>query len=666
MPFLRLISISFIFLLGISTQLLYADEKTKAPENPVEAKNKEETDKKINETDTSEVERILKLEATLKNDKKSLQEIKVNLTSRTKISKILQSALKEGADHLEKREAILIKAKEKGNTEQIANLEKEINSLKSDYTLLKDQAQLAFEAEKTVKSQIELLETSIYQQQLVLDELKGIKKPGPLKTEQSSVTAPVKPAPVKPVDTKKALPKSPIQQIIQPAAPLPVETKDSTETTQQPVEQLQTAEQIEARKQAEKRADEAFRAEQVALDYIEQKSVYLEQIKLAEELLKTDIASRDNYQKIITVMEKKLEGLKKSSASKKERDKIANNLNLVQSELKKVEKQIEKKTANLKLAEKHLQQLEKDQEILALEAQKKREEAEAAQKQVIWLQSPLHPRNLLSWVYTRGPRVLLVLIIMALLLLINKVTANRISRVMARKSVRKGEMSQNRVNTLALSYRGAARVVIIFGGTLVALQEAGVDIKTVLGGAAILGVAVAFGAQNLMRDYFNGFMILLEDQYELNDFVTINNISGTVERVSMRTTMLRDLNGRAHFIPNGAINHVTNSTYEWSRAVFDILVAYKESVDHVMTVIIDLANELTKDEEFGSTILGEPIMLGVNSFEESGVTIKFMLQTKADKNWPVRREMLRRIKNKFDEVGIEIPVPHRVITQQTK
>ena len=654
----RLLQIfAFIFFI-INIGPLCAEEQVKTSEEIVEVIPTEESDKKTDEAETSEVERILKLEATLKNDKKNLRDIRKNLVGRTKIYTTLQSALKQATTVLEKRQALITKAKEKGDTKKVVELEKELIKLEGDYVLLKEQTQLAYEAEKTVKNQIELLETSIIQQQLALDELKGIKKPTPAKAGKPPATPPT--TSVKP---KQTTPVMPIQKIIAPTTPSSGKAAEVEEAVKQPVDQLQTAEQIEAYKQAEKRTAEAVRAEQVAIDYIEQKSVYVEQIKLVESLLKTDIESRDNYQQMIVIIEENIENQKKSGASQAELNKIKQNLALIKSELKKAEQQIEKRTVNLKNAEEHLNQLEKDQELLAKEALKKREEAEAAQKHVIWLQSPLHPRNLMTWGYTRGPRVLLVLITMVLLLYLNNFTSKKVSRVMARKSARKGEMSQNRADTLALSYRGAARVVIIFGGTLLALQEAGLDIKTVLGGAAILGVAIAFGAQNLMRDYFNGFMILLEDQYELNDVVTINDTTGTVERVSMRTTMIRDLNGRAHFIPNGTITRVTNTTYEWSRAVFDISVAYKENVDRVMSVILELANELHQDKEFGPGILAEPIMLGVNSFDENGVTIKFMLQTRADRMWPIRREMLRRIKNKFDELGIEIPVPQRVISQ---
>ena len=223
------------------------------------------------------------------------------------------------------------------------------------------------------------------------------------------------------------------------------------------------------------------------------------------------------------------------------------------------------------------------------------------------------------------------------------------------------EGRDNRAQTIALSFGAVGRILIILFGFVMVLQEAGMDVKTVLGGAAILGLAVAFGAQNLMRDYFSGFMILLEDQYELGDIVTIGNMTGTVEKVNMRTTVLRDLEGRVHFIPNGKITQVTNKTFEWARAVFDIDVAFEEDVDKVMGILLELAGEIAKDPRYSDHIIDEPVMQGVDRFGESAVTIKFMIKTKPDMMLIVKREMLRRIKNRFDQVGIKIPVPRRMV-----
>ena len=158
-------------------------------------------------------------------------------------------------------------------------------------------------------------------------------------------------------------------------------------------------------------------------------------------------------------------------------------------------------------------------------------------------------------------------------------------------------------------------------------------------------------------------MILLEDQYELGDLVSIGDVTGTVEMVNMRTTMLRDLEGRVHFIPNGEVKSVTNRSYVWGRAVVEVPVGYKENVDRVMAVLLEVAAELRDDPDFGPWVTNEPVMLGVDRFTEFGVIIKFIIETLPDKMFPVRREMLRRVKNEFDKVGIEISVPYRMNLQ---
>src|SRR3972149_1936469 len=193
------------------------------------------------------------------------------------------------------------------------------------------------------------------------------------------------------------------------------------------------------------------------------------------------------------------------------------------------------------------------------------------------------------------------------------------------------------------------------------LAEVGVNIIPLMGGAAVLGLAAALGGQNLLRDYFTGFMILMENQYAVNDVVKIGDVAGLVERITLRLTVLRSLDGRVHFIPNGHIVTVTNMTHGWSRALFDIGVAYKEDVDRVMQLLVELGKELRRDPDFRHMIMEQPEMLGVDQLGDSAVVIKYYIKTRPLMQWTVKREMLRRIKKKFDELGIEIPFPHRTL-----
>jgi len=249
-----------------------------------------------------------------------------------------------------------------------------------------------------------------------------------------------------------------------------------------------------------------------------------------------------------------------------------------------------------------------------------------------------------------------VLIVVLVVLVVIRRSVQKIARVTVGKGRRNRRDATTRADTLALSFGSATTVIIAVIGFFLVFEAAGVDVSTVLGGAAVLGVAIAFGAQNLMRDYFNGFIILIEDQYELNDLVTIGEVTGRVESVSLRTTALRDLKGKLHFIPNGEIKSVTNRSYEWARIVFDIRVSYKENVDQVMAEILSVAREVCAEPKYKDGVLEQPQMLGVDKFTEFGVIIKCLLKVAPSHLFEIKRETLRRIKNRFDELGIEIPM----------
>lgn len=301
--------------------------------------------------------------------------------------------------------------------------------------------------------------------------------------------------------------------------------------------------------------------------------------------------------------------------------------------------------------------------IAALEeAQQRWELADAAQRRVETLSNPLSPENLWRWLVERGPRVVGVVVVMFGLLWFSRVLGRRMIQFMMVRGLAGSEQEQaNRANTLAGVLHNAVNVGTFVVGVVTVLNEVGVPVGPVMGGAAVLGLAVAFGAQSLIKDYFSGFMLLLEQQYFINDVVQIGEVSGQVEQISLRMTMLRDQEGQAHFIPHGAISTVTNLTYNWSRAVFDVPVAYKENVDRVIDELLRLAVELRRHPEFGKLILEEPAMLGVDSLGQHAVVVKFWIKTRPLQQWTVKRELLRRIKNRFDEIGVEIPFPQQIV-----
>jgi small conductance mechanosensitive channel len=225
----------------------------------------------------------------------------------------------------------------------------------------------------------------------------------------------------------------------------------------------------------------------------------------------------------------------------------------------------------------------------------------------------------------------------------------------------KRQERENRARTLVSVVQNAANVGIITGGILMLLDTVGAPITALMGGAAVFGLAVAFGAQSLIKDYFYGFMILLEQQYTINDVVRIGEVSGLVERITLRMTVLRDLEGCVHFIPHGQITSTMNMTHGWSRALFEIRVAYSENVDRVIEIIKDVGQSMRRDALYTSVILEDLTMLGVDALRESAVIIKFFIKTEPLQQWEVKREMLRRLKTEFDKQGIEIPYPHQMV-----
>src|SRR5205823_4216299 len=191
----------------------------------------------------------------------------------------------------------------------------------------------------------------------------------------------------------------------------------------------------------------------------------------------------------------------------------------------------------------------------------------------------------------------------------------------------------------------ALRTIVVALAVMMLLEEIGVSIGALLGGVAVAGLAVAFGAQSLIKDYFTGFLVLLEQQYMIGDVVKIsgNNFSGLtgqVEQISLRVTILRDVEGAVHFIPHGQMTVVSNLTHGWSQAVFDIKVDCAEHVDRVRSLFFELAGAMRKDSTYGSMILNDPEMLGVDSLGDNNYTVRFTLKTLPLKRWEVKRELL--------------------------
>lgn len=259
--------------------------------------------------------------------------------------------------------------------------------------------------------------------------------------------------------------------------------------------------------------------------------------------------------------------------------------------------------------------------------------------------------------------VLHVVLILALAWLLLKLSRKIIGMLTVYLRSRASESHEElkRVDTISQVFRYIASVVISAIAGMVILSEMGVSIAPILATAGVLGIAVGFGAQSLIKDYFNGFFLLLENQIRQGDVVDAGGKSGLVEEVTLRYVRMRDYDGNVHFVPNGAITTVTNMSREFAYAVIDVGVAYRENVDQVMRVMQEVGERMREDEPFKMKILEPLEMAGVDRLGDSAVVVRCRFKVRALEQWGIRREYLRRLKQAFDESGIEIPYPHVTI-----
>ncbi|MFZ5905971.1 MAG: mechanosensitive ion channel family protein [Nitrospirota bacterium] len=265
-------------------------------------------------------------------------------------------------------------------------------------------------------------------------------------------------------------------------------------------------------------------------------------------------------------------------------------------------------------------------------------------------------KKTIEWLLTSGLHIALILVLTFVALKATKALSMRLIDLLTKQ--KEEPEFQKRTQTLVSIVRYTLTVVILVVASMTVLNEFGIEIGPLLAAAGIVGLAVGFGAQSLVKDVISGFFILLEDQIRVGDVVQIAGKGGLVEKINLKTTILRDLAGNVHYVPNGHIDVVTNMTKDYSRYVFDIGVAYREDVDEVIEVIKEVDGDMRDDPEFRDDIL-EPIeILGLDQFADSAVIIRARTTTMPIKQWRVAREFNRRLKKKFDERNIEIPFPH--------
>jgi small conductance mechanosensitive channel len=272
-----------------------------------------------------------------------------------------------------------------------------------------------------------------------------------------------------------------------------------------------------------------------------------------------------------------------------------------------------------------------------------------------------------DWLLTHGLRILLILALALVADLVLRLVVPRVIRPTVARQMRgkPGEEIEQRSHTLVAVLRGSSRFVLVVWALFTILPELGVNITPMLASVGIAGIALGFGAQSLVKDVLTGLFILIENQYSKGDVVTVAGITGQVEEVGLRRTVLRDLDGVVHHVPNSQIAVASNLTQEWSRVNLNVSVAYGEDLDRVFEVINRVGRELAADAEFGPLILTAPQVLRVEAFGESGIAIKILGDTEPIRQWEVLGELRKRLIRAFVEEGVRVPYPPHVIAGST-
>jgi small-conductance mechanosensitive channel len=276
----------------------------------------------------------------------------------------------------------------------------------------------------------------------------------------------------------------------------------------------------------------------------------------------------------------------------------------------------------------------------------------------------LHPEEVTNWLTRSGARLLLLVL---LALAANRFAASVIRR--AEREVAEGgdvrvEERRKRAQTIGATARRFFSILIWSAAVLMALREFDVDITPILTGAGIIGLAVGFGSQTLVKDIISGLFLIAEDQVRIGDVVEINGIGGGVEEINLRTIVLRDFEGTVHVISNGEIRTLANKSKDFSFYVIDIGVAYDYDTDEIVEIVRETARELMQDPKYSASILEPLEVIGVDSFKASEVTLRFRIKTLPLKQWEVGRELRRRIQKAFAARGIKIPGPTMHVTMR--
>jgi small conductance mechanosensitive channel len=630
-----------------------------------QAKQPSAADSAVAEPPRSEAERIARLQRSLDEQRKYLDGLSNEYhdpnSEYNKAEKHFQTI---DGERDSARQAIR-ELTVSGKTTEAAKREAELKDIDARWQKALDRFNLALKERKTLKDSIAAATRQLHEDRKALERLTGASSPAPAAPPANAAVPPTEAT--KPSETASTtpslmpVPTSPFALASNAAAASSASAAPSAPANQaaDPV-----AREVErARQEAKSKEEAAKKAESKAQSITERIDALNENIGLAKKRLETARKEADQEQQTKTELEAELLQKRAAKAPEAELNKLASRIASTQQNFQKELGEIRSTTDHLHELQDELSHLQAAQIRALRDADAKKQAAEAAEEKIAELQNPFRPRNIVQWLLHHGPRLVLIAVGMFVFHRLSRALSRRAVQLMAQGISKRGthQDRENRAETLVGVFNSALSMLVLGGGSLMMLDEVGIPIVPLMGGAAVLGLAVAFGAQNLIKDYFSGFMVLLEDQYGINDVVKIGSISGLVEHISLRTTVLRDLEGIVHFIPHGTITTVSNQTHGWSRALFDVGIDYKEDIDRVMEVLMELGRELRRDPAFATLILDDPEMLGVDDLADSSVILKFFMKTRPLQQWTVKREMLKRIKMRFDELHIEIPYPHQTV-----
>lgn len=619
----------------------------------------------------SQAERIAHLQRSIEEQRKYLEKMNTQLNDPNSDYNTADKGFRQVDKELEEVKQAIQDLKGAGKDAEAAAREAALKDIGIRWQQERDRFNLAIEEHNTLQQSIAAATRQLHEDEQALARVTGASSSTTASSSASSISNATSAPPATATQKSSTAASSPPSLLPVPSSPFTLASSSPTSASSAssptaPADQAanNVSREVErAREEAKLKEDAAKKAESKAQSISERIDALNDSINASKRLLEAARRIADREQQTKAQLESELQQKTSAKAPAAELQGIAGRMKSTQQRVQQALDEVRSTTDHLHDLQTELSHLQAAQIRALHDADAKKQAAEAAEERIAQLQNPFRPRNIVHWLLHHGPRLLLIALGMFVFHRLSRAFSRRAVQIMSQGASKRGthQDRENRAQTLVGVFKSALSLLILGGGSLMMLDEVGIPIVPLMGGAAVLGLAVAFGAQNLIKDYFCGFMVLLEDQYGINDVVKIGDISGLVEHISLRTTVLRDLEGVVHFIPHGTINTVSNQTHGWSRALFDVGIDYKEDIDRVMEVLLEIGRELRRDPVFASLILDDPEMLGVDNLADSSVIIKFFLKTRPLQQWTVKREMLRRIKKRFDELAIEIPYPHQTV-----